>query len=79
MIVKLRQEMPWQLYRRPDGIVNAVRMNTDFLYETKQGWVQGHRGQWLVELGESLRCNLDHEAFLRIYVPVQERTVSDEP
>lgn len=48
-------------------------MAEDFLYETPQGWIQGYKGQWLVELGEGLRCNLDQEAFLRNYNPVNPR------
>lgn len=49
-----------------------MRINEDFLYETHHGWVQGHKGQWLVELGEGIRCNLDHESFSRIYQPIKK-------
>lgn len=72
MIIKLAQRLRGDKYHRRTKIVRAKRMNEDFLYETQQGWVQGHKGQWLVEIGERLRCNLDHEAFLRNYKPLEK-------
>lgn len=50
-----------------------MRMIDDFLFETQHGWIQGHKGQWLVELGEGLRCHLDDEAFTRTYRPAKRR------
>jgi hypothetical protein len=69
MIVKFGQSLDWLTYERKSKSVKALRMKEDFLFETQRGWVQGYKGQWLVELGEGLRCNLDHEAFSRTYIP----------
>ena len=73
VIVKLAQQLKWGAYKNQKREVKAIHMREDFLYETQQGWIQGHKGQWLVELGEHLRCNLDNEAFLRHYRPAQRR------
>ncbi len=80
MIVKLRQDMAWRAYRKRSRLIKALRMADDFMYETSQGWVKGHHGQWLVELGEGLRCNLDNDAFTRQYEPVPDgEEIIDEP
>lgn len=74
MIVKLGQSLKWVTFRRKTLYVKALRMNEDFYYETTHGWVQGHAGQWLVEVGERVRHNLDNESFLRTYRPDRRRT-----
>ncbi len=72
MIVKLAEGLHGERYKRRSLVVTARRMKEDFIFETQQGWVKGFKGQWLVEIGEGLRCNLDHEAFLRSHKPVEE-------
>ncbi len=73
MIVKLAQSLRWSRHKRKSRVVRAFRFaHEDFIYETQAGWVKGHKGQWLVEIGEGLRCNLDNEAFLRCYAPIEE-------
>jgi hypothetical protein len=67
MIVKLGESLKWESFRKRSVYVKAVRMIEDFLFETTHGWVQGHKGQWLVEVDERVRHNLDNEAFLRTY------------
>ncbi len=68
MIIKLRQEMDWGNYESTGRVIRAIRLLDDFLYETCHGWVQGYKGQWLIECGESMRCALDDEAFRRHYL-----------
>lgn len=77
MIFKLEQSFEGTRYKRRSRVVHARRMGQDFLYETQHGWVQGHKGQWLVEIGERLRCNLDNEAFLRCHKPVEAGEADD--
>lgn len=72
MIIKLREGLHGETYQRKSRTVQAIRMTEDSLYETLQGWVKAHKGQWLVELGEDLRCSLDNEAFMRTYQPAKE-------
>ena len=68
MIVKLGEAMPWQSYRRRSIYVKATQMKDDFLYETSYGWIQGYKGQWLLELGDRVRIHLDNEAFMRTHI-----------
>lgn len=77
MIVKLAQSFNGELFKKKSRVVSAKRINEDFLYETQHGWVQGHKGQWLVEIGERLRCNLDNEAFVRCYKPAEGLEADD--
>ncbi len=70
MIVKMAESLDGSRYKKRSLEVTARRMIEGFLFETPNGWVQGYQGQWLVELGDRLRCNLDHEAFLRTYTAV---------
>lgn len=67
MIVKLGENVEWKMFRRKSEFVKAIRMMEDFLFETSHGWVQGYKGQWLVEIGECARANMDHESFVRNY------------
>ncbi len=67
MIIKLGESPNWEMFRKRSLYVKALRMTEDFLFETSHGWVQGYEGQWLVELGERVRHNIDHESFDRTY------------
>ncbi len=74
MIFKLAQSFSGTTFQKNSRTVKAMRIvREDFMYETQHGWVQGYQGQWLVEIGERLRCNVDHEAFQRSYKPVEKR------
>ncbi len=77
MIVKLGETLEWKTYRRKSEFVKAIQMPTDFMYETSHGWVQGYKGQWLVEIGERVRYAIDHESFNRTYS--DERRKGDAP
>ena len=79
MIVKMAESLLGRRYKKHSAEVMARRMHRDFLFETPNGWVQGFKGQWLVELGSRLRCNLDNEAFLRAYTPVDTEVETSEP
>lgn len=72
MIVKMGESLLWEEYQKTTTVVRAIRLQEDFYYETRRGWVQGYKGQWLVELGEGLRVSLDHEAFERSYKPMKD-------
>lgn len=72
MIVKLREPLKWQRFESNIHAVKAIRLNVDFLFETKRGWQQGHKGQWLIEIGESMRCAIDDESFQRQYKPAED-------
>jgi len=67
LIVKLGETLKWKSYKRRTHFVKAIQMKEDFLYETERGWVQGHKGQWLVESEERVRHAYDHPAFLRVH------------
>ncbi len=67
MIYKLRQPLNGKTFTRSDMTVIAIRVKEDFMFETKRGWQQGYKGQWLVECGEDMRCAMDDEAFRRHY------------
>ena len=73
LIIKLLEEMKWLSFSRRSRFVKAIRLVEDSIFETQQGWVQGYKGQWLVEIGEKLRANYDHEAFIRIYRPARRK------
>ena len=65
MIVKLREPLAWERYESHSKLVRAIRINEDFLYETSRGYMQGRKGQWLIEHGESVRFAIDDESFKR--------------
>ena len=68
MIIKMGEQVEWQIFRSESENVKAIRIeHDDFLYETPRGWVKGFKGQWLVEMPGRIRHNLDHEAFERTY------------
>lgn len=78
MIVKLAQSLEWTRHKRKSRVVMAFRFaREDFLYETQHGWIQGYKGQWLVEFGHGLRCNLDHESFVRYFTPMLEEDLEE--
>lgn len=72
MIVKFGQTLEWKHFKRRNRHVKALRMIEDFMFETQHGWVQGYKGQWIVEFGEGLRCNLDDQAFVRSHQPISK-------
>jgi hypothetical protein len=73
MIVKLGQPLEWAQFRSKQNVVKAIRItHDDFMYETKQGWMQGFRGQWLVEVGGYNRHACDDEHFNRLYIPMAD-------
>ncbi len=61
------------MFQKRSVHVKAIRMKEDFYFETSHGWVQGHKGQWLVELDERVRHNVDHESFNRTYRPYRRK------
>lgn len=67
MIVKLGEILNWTNYQRRAAVVKAIQMTEDFLYETERGWVQGYKGQWLVESEERVRQAYDHHSFMRVH------------
>lgn len=69
MIIKLHQQLPWKRFKSTRQIVGAVRMKEDFMFESRLGWQQGFKGQWLLECGEGMRCAIDDQAFSRQYKP----------
>ncbi len=72
MIVKLREEMDFKLYRNNGNRIKAIRMLEDFMFETCYGWQKGFKGQWLIECGEDMRCAIDDESFRRQYALVED-------
>lgn len=78
MIIKLTQEVPGQAsYVRRDRAIKAVEMQEDFMVETWIGWVQGRRGDYLVEICDTLRFPVSAAAFLKEYAPFDPSTVCD--
>ncbi len=67
MIIKARQRMEWSYFKRRSRLVKALRMKQDFLVECAQGWVQGKRGDWLVEVAPGMRFPADDRWFRLAY------------
>lgn len=53
--------MPYDCY------VRAVMVMEPFLYETVHGWVEGHAGMWLVDLGNDVRFAVHDNGFKVLY------------
>ncbi len=71
MIIKMMQAMDWRAFRHRYDDVKAARINEDFIFETARGWVQGYKGQWLIEDAERQRQSSDDGAFLRSFIPIK--------
>lgn len=67
MIIKLREPFEWAIFSVKNRTVRAVRLLEDSMCESITGWLQGVKGQWLVEYGEGMRCIIDDESFHRQY------------
>jgi hypothetical protein len=72
MIVKLREPLKWKKFKANAKDILAIQMREDFMFETKNGWEKGYKGQWLVEIGENMRFVIDDESFKRQYRPAEE-------
>lgn len=59
--------LPWVHYERQNRVVNAAKMPEDFLLETMHGWIQGKRGDWIVEVDDIVRFAIHDSWFIRIY------------
>ena len=77
MIVKLGEELEWDFFVRRDKPVKAVKMREDFLVEThlQKGYLQGHRGDYCVEVAPEIRFPCSAEQFLGAYVPIERSEV----
>jgi hypothetical protein len=69
MIIKATQRMEWDYFIRRSKLVKALHMRQDFLVECAQGWVQGKRGDWLVEVAPGMRFPADDKWFQMAYKP----------
>ena len=68
MIIKLTEHIPGELhYIRRKRSVKAVRMMEDFMLETWIGWAPGRKGDWIVEIADTIRIPVSEAAFLKEY------------
>lgn len=72
MIVKLGQELEWEYFVRKDKLVKALKMREDFLVETylDKGFLEGKRGDFIVEVAPGIRFPCTETHFLNGYHPV---------
>jgi hypothetical protein len=68
MIIKLTEHIDGEKhYLRNKRTVMAVRMKEDFMLETWIGWAQGRKGDWVVEIADTIRVPVSEAAFLKEY------------
>lgn len=76
MLIKLDQNLKWRNFRSKKRLVKAVKMREDFLLETSLGYVEGKRGDWVVEMGHKIRFPCDERVFLKSYHPLENDNAS---
>jgi len=67
-----KSDMTWGKFRKLPIVVRAIRFEVPFRVETREGWMRGNAGDWLIEgvAGELYPCA--HDIFIRTYGPVDE-------
>ena len=71
-IIKMGQPLPAKAarYVRQQKCVFAVRVPEPFVVETWLGkWLEGQRGDWLIEIGNQIRFPVQENRFLAVYEP----------
>jgi len=66
------KKAPWSKFRKLPVIVEAIQMFTPFRVETKEGWVTGKKGDWLVRGIEGELYPCDNWVFMRTYELVEK-------
>lgn len=70
MIVKLGEDPGFGSYASKDRAVKAIRMLEDFLVETALGFLQGKKGDYVVEIAPKVRFPCGAKEFLASYAPI---------
>jgi hypothetical protein len=79
MIVKIGQELKWELFVRQDKLVKALKMREDFMVETylDKAFLEGKRGDFLVEVAPGIRFPCPSKHFLESFVPIDKNITED--
>ena len=70
MIVKLGEDPGFSNFASKERAVKAARMREDFLVETALGYLQGKRGDYVVEIAPKVRFPCAAKEFLAAYAPM---------
>lgn len=73
MIVKLGEELDWDYWMRRENKVKVWKAHENFRAETSIGWIEGRKGDYLVEMAPGVRLVCNEETLLKSYVPICDK------
>ncbi len=74
MIVKMGENPGFEEWASNDKAVKAIKMKEDFLVETSLGYLQGKRGDFLVEIAPNVRFPCSEDAFIAAHRRLEPHT-----
>jgi hypothetical protein len=81
MIFKIKQPLEGQWFKRKacafkpgctprECYAEAIFVHEPFIYESAQGWIQGFKNMWLLDIGHGARMSICGDAFKLLYEPL---------